>query len=251
MEKTIMKKKYQVYCIITLLIIFSAGCTSSYKAKPLSFKHPSTYTNTTQVANAIIGSRAFVDKQEAQEAFGFDVKSAGMLPVQIVADNQGQKGLYIVANQTFLHDKDGNLWPVLTDKFAYERVTKYTQTKKIFKEGAYAGVMTATAGALIGAAIGIVAGENVISSAGKGAAIGAAAGGTVGGLKGYDSAYYARREVMEDFESKSLKNRSLSPNSLSYGFIFFPGEAQSAQLLRLQLKEEGSDRTFTIQLKFE
>ena len=166
-----MKKKYQVYFIITLLIVFSAGCTSSYKARPLSFKHPSAYPNTIQIANAIIGSRAFVDKNEAQEAFGFDVRSAGMLPVQIVADNQGQKGLYIVANQTFLQDKDGNLWPVLTDKFAYERVTKYAQTKKIFKEGAYAGVMTATAGALIGAAIGIVAGENVLSAAGKGAGV--------------------------------------------------------------------------------
>jgi len=33
-----------------------------------------------------------------------------MLPVQIVADNQGQTGLYIVANQTFLQDKKGNLW---------------------------------------------------------------------------------------------------------------------------------------------
>jgi hypothetical protein len=250
MEKIIMKKDYLIYLIITL-IICSAGCAPSYKARPLSFKHPSAYPNTTQVADAIIGSRAFVDKKEAQEAFGFDVRSAGMLPVQIVADNQGQKGLYIVANQTFLQDKEGNLWPVLTDKFAYERVTKYAQTKEIFKEGAYAGVMSATAGALIGAAIGIVTGENVASAAGKGAAIGAAAGGTAGGLKGYDSAYQARREVMEDFEGKSLKNKSLSPNNLSYGFIFFPGEAKSAKLLRLQLKEEDSNRIFTINLKFE
>ena len=250
MEKIIMKKKYIIYLIITV-IIFSAGCTTSYKARPLSFKHPSAYPNTTRVANTVIGSRAFVEKKEAQEAFGFDVRSAGMLPVQIVADNQGQKGLYIVANQTFLQDKEGNLWPVLTDKFAYERVTKYAQTKEIFKEGAYAGVMSAAAGALIGAAIGIVTGENVASAAGKGAAIGAAAGGTAGGLKGYDSAYQARREVMEDFESKSLKNKSLSPNNLSYGFIFFPGEATSVQSLRLQLKEEDSNRIFTVNLKFE
>ena len=250
MEKIVMKKWYLIY-VMSALIIFSAGCAPSYKARPLSFKHPSAYPNTTQVANTVIGSRAFVDKKEAQEAFGFDVRSAGMLPVQIVADNQGQKGLYIVANQTFLQDKEGNLWPVLTDKFAYERVTKYAQTKEIFKQGAYAGVMSAAAGALIGAAIGIVTGENVASAAGKGAAIGAAAGGTAGGLKGYDSAYQARREVMEDFESKSLKNKSLSPNNLSYGFIFFPGEATSVQSLRLQLKEKDSNRIFTVNLKFE
>lgn len=246
----IMKKNY-LLCLHIILIIFSVGCATSYKARPLSFKHPSAYPNATQVAGATIGSKAFVDKKEAQKAFGFDVRSAGMLPVQIVADNQGKKGLSIVANQTFLQDKEDNLWPVLADKFAYERVTKYAQTKKIFKEGAYAGVMSATAGAIIGAAIGIVTGENIASAAGKGAAIGAAAGGTVGGLEGYDSAYQARREVMDDFEKKSLKNRSLSPNSLSYGFIFFPGEAQSAKLLRLQLKEEDSGRIFTINLKFQ
>ncbi len=245
-----MKKSCLIYLIIGLFIC-SAGCSSSYKATPLSFKHPSAYPNTTTVANTIIGSKAFVDKNEAQEAFGFEIRSAGMLPVQIVADNQGQKELYIVADQTFLQDKEGNLWPVLTDKFAYERVTKYAETKEIFKEGAYAGVMSATAGALIGAAIGIVAGENVASAAGKGAAIGAAAGGTAGGLKGYDSAYEARREVMEDFEHKSLKNKSLSPNKLSYGFIFFPGEATSAQSLRLQLKEKDSNKIYTLNLNFE
>jgi len=245
-----MKKSY-VLCLTIIFIVFSLGCTPSYKARPLSFKHPSAYPNTTQVANTIIGSRAFVDNNEAQEAFGFDVRSAGMLPVQIVADNQGQKGLYIVANQTFLQDKEGNLWPVLTDKFAYERVTKYAQTKEIFKDGAYAGVMSGAAGAIIGAAIGIVTGENVAATAGKGAAVGAAAGATLGGLGGYASADQARRTVMEDFEDKNLQNKSLSPNSLSYGFIFFPGEAKSAQLLRLQLKEKGSNRIFTINLKFE
>jgi hypothetical protein len=243
-----MKRNY-VYSILAGFVILLVGCTTAYKAKPLPIKHPSTYPNAVQVAGATIGSKAFVDKEEAQTAFGFDVRSAGMLPVQIVVDNQGKKGLSIVASQTFLQDEEGNLWPVLADNFAYERVTKYAQTKKIFKEGAYAGALSGAAGALIGAAIGIVAGENVLSTAGKGAAVGAAAGATMGGLGGYASAGEARRRVMEDFEHKNLQNKPLPPNALSYGYIFFPGEAQSAQSLRLQLKEEGTDELFTLDLK--
>ena len=243
-----MKKSYIfVYWVIGCFLIFGA-CSTSYKAKPLSFKHPSAYPNSVLVSGATIGSKAFVDKEQAAEAFGFDIRSAGMLPVQVVADNQGKRKLSIVANQTFLQDNEGNLWPVLSERFAYERVTKYAQTKQIFKEGAYAGVMSGAAGAIIGAAIGIVSGENVLSAAGKGAAVGAAAGSTLGGLSGYESADQARRKVMKDFESKSLENKSLNPDSLSYGFIFFPGEAQSAKSLRLQLQDEASKEVFTLNL---
>ncbi len=243
-----MKKRHIPFLAIVIIIV-SLGCATSYKARPLPFKHPSAYPNAIQVAGATIGSKAFVDKEEARTAFGFDVREAGMLPIQVVVDNQGSAGLSIVANQTFLQDKEGNLWPILSDRFAYERVTKYAQTKKIFKEGAYAGIMSGAAGALIGAAIGIVTGENVASAAGKGAAVGAAAGATLGGLGGYASADQARRTVMEDFEDKSLQNKPFLPNKLSYGFIFFPGEAKSAQSLRLQLEEEGTQRLFSLNLE--
>jgi len=244
-------KRKNLWFLFLVPIIFFLGCSTAYKARPLPIKHPSAYQNSVQVAGATIGSKAFVAKEEAKNAFGFDIRSAGMLPVQIVADNQGKNALSIVAEQTFLQDTEGNLWPVLADRFAYERVTKYAQTKKIFREGAYAGVLSGTAGALIGAAIGIVSGQNVASSAGKGAAVGAAAGATLGGIGGYATADEARRKVMGDFEAKSLKNKPLSANSLSYGFIFFPGEAQSAQSLRLQLKEENTNQVFTVTFPFQ
>jgi len=47
MEKKIMKKSYFL-CLIFILIIFSVGCATSYKARPLSFKYPSAYPNATQ-----------------------------------------------------------------------------------------------------------------------------------------------------------------------------------------------------------
>jgi hypothetical protein len=239
----------KTYLTITcLLMFFLAGCSTAYKAQPLPFKTPDAYQNKVEIADTQIGAKAFVDKEDAKQAFGFDIRAAGMLPVQIVFDNRGSLPLAINPAQTFLEDEQGNLWPVLTERFAYERATKYAQTKKIFKEGAYSAFLGATAGAIVGAAVGIVSGEDALSSAGKGAALGTAAGAVGGGLAGAASSSDARSAIVRDLRDKSLENKAIKPGNLSHGIIFFPGEAQSAKRLRLQLKDEGSDQTYTVYL---
>ena len=164
--------------------------------------------------------------------------------MEVVFDNQGAQALTINPEQTFLEDEEGNLWPVLADRFAYERVTKYAQTKKIFREGAYAGFLGATAGTLVGAAVGVVTEEDVASAAAKGAAVGAAAGAVLGGTSGYQSASEARQQLLDDFEAKSLRNRPINPGNLAYGFVFFPGEAKTPRTLRLQLRTR--EQTYTL-----
>lgn len=220
-------------------LLLSAGCSTSYKVKPLPFKAPGAYPNMISVGDAQVAAEAFADKTQAKEAFGFDIRSAGMLPVQVVFDNQGAHALEINGSQTFLEDESGNLWPILSSKIAYERATKYAQTNQIFKEGAYHGFLGAAAGSIIGAAVGIVTGENVLEAVGKGAAVGAATGATLGGVKGYASDD-ARRVIISDLNEKSLQNQPVAPKSIAHGFLFFPGEATSAKQLRLQLVEKDS-----------
>ena len=243
-----MKTKISAFFFM-MLLIFAVACATTYKAKPLPFKLPASYGNAVEVEGAWVGAEAFADSKKAEEAFGFNIRGAGMLPVQVVFDNQGSNTFKIRAEQTFLEDEIGNLWPILADQTAYERATRYAQTKQIFKEGAYAGFLGATAGAIIGAAIGVVAGENVAVAAGKGAAVGAAAGATLGGVKGYTQDD-ARRAIIDDLNYKSLGNRPISPQTLAYGFIFFPGEAQSAKQLRLQLIEMDTGKIHVLQMKF-
>lgn len=228
------------------VLFLAAGCGTTYKAKPLPFKAPSSYANAVEVSGATVAAQAYADREKAKEAFGFDIRGAGMLPVQVIFDNPGPHALKIVPEQTFLQDESGNLWPILEEQFAYERATKYAQTQQIFKEGAYAGFLGAAAGAIIGAAIGIVAGEGVGSAVGKGAALGAAAGATLGGTKGFASDD-ARREIISDLNKKSLDNKAVKAGSLAFGFIFFPGEAPSAKLLRLQLREVETGKVFLVQ----
>ncbi len=230
------------------VLFFIIACGTAYKAKPLPFKAPTSYPNAQEAAGTIVGAKAFADSHEAEETFGFDIRGAGMLPVQVVFDNQGTHPIEINASQTFLEDKEGNLWPILASNIAYERATKYAQTKQIFKEGAYHGFLGAVAGATIGAAIGIVTGKSVAEAMGKGAALGAAGGGILGGAKGAHEATEARRAIIDDLKQKSLQTKAIEPKNLSYGIIFFPGEAKSAQILRLQIREKDTGATHIIML---
>ncbi|MEW5746331.1 MAG: hypothetical protein AB1805_12940 [Nitrospirota bacterium] len=237
------------FVTMAVLLVFVVSCGTAYKAQPLPFKPPAAYPNAQEVAGTLVGAKAYADRAEAQEAFGFDVLGAGMLPVQVVFDNQGSHPLVVNSEQTFLEDREGNLWPILSSELAHERATKYATTKEVFKKGAYKGFLGATAGALIGAAIGIVGGGNVGEAAGKGAAIGAAGGGVIGGAQAYErDAREARRNIMEDLRQKSLQNKTVDPKNLAYGIIFFPGEAPSARQLRLQLVEKDTGRSHVLLL---
>ncbi len=233
-----MKKQFSMF-VFVILLAGAMGCSSAYKPKPMPFKLPQAYGNETRIGGATVAAQAFVEKKKAEEAFGFDIRGAGMLPVQVVFDNQTPNSLEIEGNQTFLEDDSGNLWPLLSTRAAYERAAKNSQARTMAKEGAYHGLWGAAAGALIGAAIGIISGDNVGAALGKGAAGGAAAGAVIGSAKGYDSDE-ARREISGDLREKSLQNKPVAPMSIAHGFLFFPGEIQSAKMLRLQLKENGT-----------
>ena len=200
---------------VLMIFLFVASCATAYKAQPIPFKMPNSYANAVMVAGATVGAEAFVDSQKAQETFGFDVRGAGLLPVEVVFDNQGPHSLKINARQTFLEDEKGNLWPILDEKTAYDRTTKYAQTQQIFREGAYSGFLGATAGAIIGGALGVVSGGRVGAGIGRGAAIGAAAGATIGGARGYNEQGDVRRSIINDLNKKSLENQSIS-RGLSY-----------------------------------
>lgn len=237
-------KNIKQVIVVSVLVTFTS-CATSYVAKPLPFKLPSAYPNAQEVGGAVIGARAYTDIKEAKENFGFDIINAGMLPVEIVIDNKGAHPLEINGTQTFLEDRQSNLWPVLNRELAYERATKYAQTRETFSEGAQSGFLGAAAGALIGAAIGILSGQNVVETAGKGAAVGGAGGAVMGGANAYNAGD-ARHAVVEDLQSKSLQTKSIAPNALAYGFIFFPAEAKTAKTLRLQVVEKDTGKSFVL-----
>ena len=165
--------------LVVLAVATAAGlaaCTT-YERQVVPFKMPSAYPNATSVADATIAAKAFDDKDGAAAAFGFDIRGAGILPVQVIFDNTGSHPLEIVTDKTLLVDEENNLWPILDERMAYDRLSQKTELGRVMPEAAKGGLLAGAAGAVIGAAVGIVTGQNVAAAAGKGAAVGAAAGG--------------------------------------------------------------------------
>lgn len=232
-------------CIVILFLV--AGCVS-HKRQVVPFKMPAAYPNATKVAGATIAAKAYDDSKEAKEAFGWDIRGAGLYPVQVIFDNLSDHSMEIEPSQTFLVDGENNLWSILDSSLAYDRVTNKSDMARIAKAGAKPGILAGAAGALLGAAIGIVSGQNVGQAAGKGAALGAAIGATMGGARAASTEGEARAAISEDLAGKSLENRAIVPHSIAHGFIFFPGEAKGAAELRLQLRVVETGDLYAIRL---
>ncbi|ABA89167.1 lipoprotein, putative [Syntrophotalea carbinolica DSM 2380] len=226
------------------LLVLLAGCTT-YRSQEVPFRSPASYGNMQTVAGAQLASKAFVEKTEASKVFGFDIRSAGLLPVQVVFDNQGSQALAIVPEQSFLIDNEGNLWNLLDSRTAYTRIEKSSEYARIAKGGGKGAMLGAAGGAVLGAAIGILSGENVGSALFKGAAVGGAGGAVVGGTQGATDDD-AGRQIARDLANKSLVNQGIQPGGLAHGFLFFPGEAISAAQLRLQITEIATGRVYTV-----
>ena len=209
---------------------------------------PASYPNATKVAGATIAAKAYDDPKDAKEAFGWDIRGAGLYPVQVIFDNLSDHSMEIESSQTFLIDGENNLWSILDSSLAYDRATEKSDMARTAKAGVKPGILAGAAGALLGAAIGIVGGQNVGEAAGKGAALGAAIGATMGGARAASTEGEARARISEDLAGKSLENKAIVPRSIAHGFIFFPGEANGAGELRLQLRVVGTGALYTIRL---
>ena len=209
-----------------MLILAFSGC-ATYEPKVAPFKLPEAYRNVQRVADTYVAARAWNNEAEARQAFGFNIVKAGLLPVQVSFDNRGAQTLAIVPSQTLLSNQRQELFPVLSDREAYERVNRGTRVQETVKGAAQGGLLGGATGALIGAAIGVVAGHGAGNYALGGLTTGAAAGGIFGGL-GAAGNTRVPRTITEDLSRHELKNTPIRPGELAYGLILFPGEAGAA-----------------------
>ena len=242
------REKCSLVMIVFVCLIAFEGCTS-YERQVVPFKMPESSPNAVFFNGVIVAARSFT-ASEAKEAFGFDIISAGILPVQVTFDNKSDSSLTIIAGQTFLIDDKYNVWPILDQSLAYDRLAKKTELGEVAPEAVKKGLLLGAAGAVIGAAIGIVTGTNIGEAVGKGAAIGAAVGVTVGGAQGMENSD-VKHKIKEDLQTRSLQYRAIKKGELAYGFIFYPGEAKTGKTLRLQLRanETGQISTFNLRLQ--
>lgn len=243
-------RRRDLFAPFTIVVLLTLVACTSYKSREVPFRLPAAYSNMQVVDGAQVAAQAYADKGAAKEVFGFDIRAAGLLPVQVVFDNAGDHGLSVVPEQTFLVDDEGSLWNLLDRRAAYQRVESSSEYATIAKGAGKGGMLGAAGGALVGAAIGILSGHNVGDAALKGGAIGGAGGAVIGGSQAGTSGE-AGRQIARDLANKELENRTVAPGTLGRGFLFFPGEAASASALRLQMKEADSGKLHTVTLSLK
>lgn len=239
-------RRLRTLAVLMLLLMQVAGCTS-YKSQYVSFRPPEAYANKQAIGGVSIGAEAYADVDVAEEAFGFDIRATGLLPVQIVMNNLSGGTVQIVPEQTFLIDAQGRYWQVVPNNVAVERVSKSTQLAALGKGAGSGAMWGAAGGAILGAAIGIVSGTNVGEAIGKGAAVGAA-GGAVIGTAQESSSPDRQTSIINDIRSKGLENKTVPNDYLANGFLFFPGEAKTAKALKMQFREIESGQVYTVSL---
>lgn len=238
----------KLFCMMLIAVQLSACAT--YENRAVSFRPPQDYINFQDAAGLKVGAEAFADEKRAEETFGFDIRGAGVLPVQVVMDNKSGQGIEIVAGQTFLVDANNGYWKILTNREAVERVEKATQSGAIGSGAAKGAGYGAAAGALLGLAIGVVSGHDVGSSVVKGGVLGGAGGAVIGGVSKADADRGREYRIADDLREKGIEGKIIPVESLASGFIFFPGEAATARELRLQVRFRGTGRVETLSLKF-
>jgi hypothetical protein len=236
-----------VVMVLTLSLLGSSCAT--YQPTVTPFKLPEAYGNVQRVADTYVGARAWDNLEEARTAFGFDIIGAGLLPVQVSFDNRGSQTLVIVPTQTFLINRKQELFPVLSETQAYDRVAQGVKLKEGVKGLTQGALLGGAAGALIGAAVGVASGGRAGEYAMRGATAGAAGGGILGGLGGAGETQVPRT-ITDDLTRHDLKNRPIKPGELAYGLILFPREAGQPQSLRLQLQDQASGQVYTLNLNF-
>lgn len=224
---------------LQLLVLFTFltmlwGC-ASYGERVAPVPLPEAQAEHVDVGGSKVLAQRFADEEEANEAFGFDIRGAGLWPVRLVIDNQSREEVQVSPGQTFLIDDQGQAWPLLTAEQAYQRIRSHVELGETAKGAGKPAVLLGAAGAIAGAAVGIVTGRSVGEAVARGAAAGAAAGAILGGARRYQE---LDSRIRQDLLQESLQNERVHTGELAYGYLFFPGkgEARSAKALRLGLE---------------
>lgn len=237
----------RIFC--ALLIAAQLSACATYENRVAPFRPPQEYANYQNLSGLMVGGEAFFDQKKAQETFGFDIRSSGVLPVQVVIDNRSGQGVEIVSGQTFLVDMGNSYWKILSNGEAVERVEKSTQGGAVAGGAGKGAAYGAAAGALLGLAVGIVSGHGVGEATVKGGVIGGAGGAVIGGASGSDAERGRSFKIGEDLREKGIEGKIIPDGSLASGFIYFPGEAPTVRELRLQVRFRGSGAVETLFLK--
>jgi hypothetical protein len=226
-------------------VLLLAACAPHYEYKAIPVRDMSAYPGRASSAGVTVGAIAFYDRHQLTDLFGFDLKKAGVIPVQVRIHNTGSHPVTIQEGST-IEDEAGLNWEALPSSVVFQRIDEYTSGSLSLGQGAKRTLLWGLAGAVVGAAVGVVSGTNVGTAAGKGAAVGAGAGASTSILGAGEED--TSEEVVRDFSSRSIDHTTIGPGEDVHGFLYFPAESERPRSLNLRLGGGSGQQTLKISL---
>ncbi len=178
-----------------------------------------------EAEGARFSALAYDDPRQAELAFGFDILSAGLLPVRIGIENRSGGPVKLIPRQTFLIDLDGQAWPLLTSDQAFGRL--------------------GGAGFLVQGVSRIPPLDDLDALTGFAIDMAPAPSSTA------DAGVWSEKRVSQSLAERKLRNRKVAQGEAGYGALYFPGrnEARNVRSLRLCYEQEGRIKFLTVPLK--
>jgi hypothetical protein len=226
--------------ILTLLTAFPACTTYQDRITPVPL--PSFQGDYVNVQDALVSAQAYAEPDTAKQTFGFDIRGAGLLPVCFVIDNRGMNIVKVNPRQTFLIDRQGLAWPLLTSEQAQNRVASTVERGEMMKNAGVAALWGGATGLVSGFAMSLLLDGSLNAAAhaklSDPTVLGAGIGAFFGGRQDNQD---LSNTIRKNLIGQSMRNQRVQPGELAHGYLFFPGkqEAQSAVTLRLGLEIDG------------
>lgn len=196
-----------------------------------------------EVQGLRIAGQALQTADGAKQAFGFDIRGAGLLPIRLAIEHRGKAVAGIDAPQTFLVDREGLAWPLLTAAQARARLPAAVESEATGHRAAAAYWKNAPE-TLTGFALDL----GIRGAPDPDLDEGSPYNSWWKMIRGLD-APAAEMRVRERLTRNSLRNPSLGAGQAVEGYLLFPGRADEAKaiaILRLGLAMDGEVRVVEI-----
>ena len=201
-----------------LLAWLLVACAAPLEIQDVSFRDPASCPGSVSIDDMVVAAIPIDELHDSERIFNTDTKKAGILPVQIVIRNSGNKEFEIDHRQIFGVTGDGTYYVAYDIDKAAGEVRASSIGTSMAQRAAVGAIAGAAGGAALGAAIGGAAGD-----AGQGAASGAAIGGAVGVTSGAVSGATNDRITLEfkkQMAKHAFENRVIYPGDLQQGFVY-------------------------------
>lgn len=227
-------------CITCSIALALAGCAPGFQSNVTPIKSPTSYKASYQSDGFQIGFDVLTPQEQIAQ-FGTDMTKADVVPIRVVARNDGNDELYVQEDQIFGKTDSGDLYPAYRLDQSIDRI-RNSEVGKAMASGAAMGLIV---GAAIGAAAGAAISSSAGGNAGQGAAVGAAVGGTGGGLGGAAAAGDSTsQKIKNELRKVDWGDRVVYPGHIEYGYVFMkPGvDYQALEVLLYDVNKRQNNR---------